>query len=228
MRQPPPVNGDFQLRHVEVDGVPFRFRVYVPNHYDGGRAWPAVLFLHGAGERGNDSLSQTGVGIGRTLTNRKDPYPAIVILPQCPKDSHWSLAAARQMAIATLDSAISEFNIDKERVALTGISMGGAGAWLLAAEHPGRFAKLAPVCGWVHPRAAGDLGAFARKIRHIPTWILHGDRDTIVQVEESRFMNEALKAAGCDVRYTEFAGVGHNSWDPAYGETELLEWMAER
>ncbi|HSP13340.1 MAG TPA: PHB depolymerase family esterase [Thermoanaerobaculia bacterium] len=215
---------DFLLRHVESGGGTRDFRVYVPPDYDDDHTWPAVLFLHGAGERGNDSVTPTKVGIGPHLYDR-EPYPAIVVFPQCPAESHWSAPAARAIAAAALDSVISEFRIDAARIALTGISMGAAGAWLLASDQTGRFASLAPVCGWLSSRAKRDFSGFVKGIAHIPTWIFHGDADTIVPVDESRIMHAALEAAGAQVRYTELKGVGHNSWDPAYGESGLMEWL---
>jgi predicted peptidase len=209
---------EFQLRRVEVDGVSHRFRLYVPADYDA-----AVLFLHGAGERGNDSIAPTKVGLGSALSEREEPFPAIVVFPQCPRETHWTAAAARDIAMAALDATKKEFRI--ERVALTGISMGAAGAWLMAAEHPERFMSLAPICGWVSARSTKDHADLIARIRGIPTWIFHGSVDHIVPVEHSRVMEAALKVAGADVRYTELRDVAHNSWDPAYGASNLLEWM---
>jgi predicted peptidase len=211
----------FLLRRVEVDGAPRPFRLYVPDGYSDQAAWPAVLFLHGAGERGSDSVTPTKVGIGPHL----DSYPAIVVFPQCPAESHWSAPEARAIAAAALDQTESEFRIDAKRVALTGISMGGAGAWLLASQQPKRFARLAPVCAWLSSRAKKDLPAFVETIAHIPTWMFHGDADNVVPVDESRLMFAALRGAGADVQYTELPGVAHNSWDPAYGSSGLLDWL---
>jgi predicted peptidase len=219
--------GRFLLRRVEAGGQPRSFRVYVPPVYDDGHASPAILFLHGAGERGSDSIAPTEVGIGPHLSSGDDAYPAIVVFPQCPGESHWSAPEARAIAMAALDQTATEFRIDSARIALTGISMGAAGAWLLAFEEPDRFASLAPVCGWLSSFTKRDPAAFARRIAHIPTWIFHGDADTIVPVEESRVMYAALQRAGANVRYTELKAVAHNSWDPAYGESGLLEWMID-
>lgn len=216
---------EFLVRRAEAEGIARDFRLYVPPGYDRQRSWPAVLFLHGAGERGNDSAAPTNVGIGPALKTRAAPYPAFVIFPQCPADSHWSAAAARAIAVVALAAAANEFRIDESRVALTGISMGAAGAWLLASEAPGRFMSLAPVCGWLSSRTKADLQAFAKRIAGIPAWIFHGSADDIVPVEESRIAAQALESAGANVRYTELAGVGHNSWDAAYQESALLEWM---
>lgn len=197
-----------------------RFRLYVPPDYDGGRSWPAVLFLHGAGERGSDSVGPLKVGIGPALEKRAEAYRAIVVFPQCPRAAHWSLPQGRTIATVALEETIGEFNVDMSRVALTGISMGAAGAWLMAAESPDRFVSLAPICGWATSRLA-----VAARVAHVPTWIFHGDADDIVPVDSSREMVLAMKDAGANVRYTEFRGIAHNSWDPAYQQTQLLDWM---
>ena len=216
---------DFLLRSSVVEGAARRFRVYVPPDYDEATARPAVLFLHGAGERGNDSIGPTRVGLGRTLMDREEPFPALVIFPQCPRESHWCSEYGRGVAMAALEETLKEFHVDAARVALTGMSMGGAGAWLVASDHPERFMSLAPICGWVSARSDPDKAQIIERIRGIPTWIFHGSADTIVPVDSSRAMAAALQKAGADVRYTELAGVEHNSWDRAYGQTELLEWM---
>ena len=211
----------FLLRRIEVTGGSHRFRVYVPSDYSDQTARPAVLFLHGAGERGSDSIAPTKVGIGPHLKS----YPALVLFPQCPAESHWSAPEARAIATAALDLTASEFRIDGNRIALTGISMGGAGAWLLAGEQPQRFARLAPVCGWLSSRVKRELPVFAQVIARIPTWMFHGDSDPVVPVDESRLMYAALQGVGADVQYTELPGVAHNSWDSAYGESDLLDWL---
>lgn len=219
---------------VEVDGRVYPYQVYVPRDYDPGSRWPVVLFLHGAGERGDDGLRQTQVGLGGALRWNPDRYPALVVMPQSPADSSWQGAPARA-ALAALDATLEAYSTDPDRVYLTGMSMGGNGTWYLAYHHPDRFAAIAPVCGWVGPR--GRLPAVpapgpgpaadraAEKMAHIPIWIWHGEADPVVPVEESRAMAAALEAAGADVRYTELEGVGHNAWDPAYGSEELPRWL---
>ncbi|MGA7614071.1 MAG: prolyl oligopeptidase family serine peptidase, partial [Thermoanaerobaculia bacterium] len=132
-----------------------------------------------------------------------------------------------------------EFHGDPRRVILTGLSIGGYGAYALAYEHPDRFAALVPICGGIlgHssastvvqlPATAGSTDPYAlvaARIREIPTWIFHGADDPVIPVEEARHMDAALKAAGADVRYTELPGTGHNAWDPAYGNADLWKWL---
>ncbi|MEO6260232.1 MAG: alpha/beta hydrolase-fold protein, partial [Thermoanaerobaculia bacterium] len=141
-------NGEFLERSVTVDQVAHVYRVWIPPDYTTSRRWPAVLFLHGSGERGSDGLKPTQVGLGPALLAGVAGAGAIVVFPQCPENEHW-VGPARNIAMAALDAVEKEFSIDRRRVALTGISMGGAGAWVLAAEHPDRWSAAAPICGWV-------------------------------------------------------------------------------
>ncbi|MEP7273266.1 MAG: alpha/beta hydrolase-fold protein [Acidobacteriota bacterium] len=227
----------FLDRAVTVGGVVYRYQVYVPNEWARNSKWPVILFLHGAGERGDDGLVQTEVGIGTAVRRYSARFPAIVVMPQCRKTRWWTENDMQAQALAALAQSITEFNGDKERIYLTGISMGGYGSWKMAAENPGKFAAVAPVCGGIRPPAlpsvpqppAGDTadayGETAKKLGATPVWIFHGGDDKVVPRDESRKMNEALKAAGGTVKYTEYEGVGHNSWDRAYADAELMTWM---
>ncbi|HJT18587.1 MAG TPA: alpha/beta hydrolase-fold protein [Thermoanaerobaculia bacterium] len=224
--------GAFIARSVVVDGVARKYQVWVPAAYDASRKWPAILFLHGSGERGSDGVKQTTVGLGPAL-GKIDPQ-TIVVFPQCPEDDRWVARVPRQIAIAALDATEREYSIDRKRVALTGMSMGGAGAWYLAAEYPKRWSAVAPVCGYVHrPPSIPQLGdtttdtfdQFAKRLPHVPIWIFHGSDDKTVPVEESREMARAL---GPRAGYTEFAHTGHNAWDPAYQQTHVVQWLVEQ
>lgn len=186
--------------------------VWLPKGYDESKRWPAILFLHGMGERGDDNERQMTVGLGPHL-EKLDP-PAIVVFPQCPLGSHWNRAAS--LAIDALDQVCARYPVDPARISLTGISMGAAGAWTLAADHPDRWSALAPVCGWYEG---------TKEMPHIPIWIFHGDADTVIPVEHSRRMVARL---GARAKYTEFAGVGHNAWDPAYGATDVVDWLVRQ
>jgi predicted peptidase len=162
-------------------------------------------------------------------------------MPQAPAESVWTGAPARA-AVRALDEAMAEFRADPNRVYLTGISMGGYGSWQLALDHPGRFAAIIPVCGGIRPvpllpriqvtglppAPADPYAAAAARLRNIPIWIFHGGDDRVVLTAESRSMNAALRAAGSTVQYTEYEGVGHNSWDRAYAEPELWRWLFEQ
>lgn len=169
------------------------------------------------GERGDDNDAQTTVGLGRTLRDGKVDPQALVIFPQCPLTTTWAQDAL-PIATAALDQSMRDYAIDPQRVSLTGISMGGAGAWSLAIEQRRRFSALAPVCGWA-PR---PYQKSAERLRGLPIWILHGSDDPVIPVAESRAMAAAL---GADATYTELPGVKHNSWDPAYETTGVVEWL---
>ncbi len=228
----------FLNRTVIVNQVTYRYQVYVPSEWSKSSKWPVVLFLHGAGERGDDGLVQTEVGIGTAVRRYSARFPAIVVFPQCRKTRWWTEAEMQAQAMAALDRSIVEFNGDRDRVYLTGISMGGYGSWKMASENPGKFAAIAPVCGGIRPPAIASVPATAavsqetdpyretaRLMGTTPVWIFHGGEDRIVPRDESRKMNDALKTAGANVKYTEYEGVGHNSWDRAYADPELLTWM---
>lgn len=217
----------------------YRYKVFVPANWTAKKKWPVILFLHGAGERGDDNLAQTRIGIGPALEQQKATLQAVVVLPQCPRDRWWPEPEMQARALRALDEAAKEFNGDSSRTYLTGLSMGGYGAWAIAASNPKRFAALAVVCGGVRtpPRAGarssplevagGDdpYRTTAEKIGKLPIWVFHGGADPVVPVTESQKMVEAFKSLGVSARYTEYAGVGHNSWDKAYAEAELFPWM---
>jgi predicted peptidase len=238
-RSSTPAPTGFIERDVAVNGTAYRYKVYVPPGYDPARRWPVVLFLHGAGERGSDGELQVQVGLAPAIRRAPERVPAIVVFPQAPKDSSWSGTPGR-MAIQALDQTMREFRGDPKRVYLTGLSMGGYGTWQLALEHPKRFAALVPICsGVTYPRpnatwlrvtavpadAPDPYAVVARGVRHIPVWAFHGDSDQAVPVTQSRKMVEALRAAGSPAKYTEYPGVGHNSWDLAYAEPALWDWL---
>lgn len=230
------VETGFLNRVATVAGHAYRYQVYVPAEYATRTDWPVILFLHGAGERGSDGLLQTTVGLAPAI--RRDPsrFPAIVVFPQVPTDSAWSGAPA-EAALVALRQTMSEYRVDPDRVYLTGLSMGGRGSWYVAYRNPSLFAAVAPICGWVTvntrfaatPVVPADSGALfpalARQLNRVPTWIFHGEMDRVVPVSGSREPFAAMKEGGADVRYTEFLGVDHNSWDAVYGSKEFVEWF---
>jgi predicted peptidase len=236
----PPRETGFLNRAIDVAGVSYRYQVFVPASWTPEKKWPVVLFLHGAGERGDDGLIQTEVGIGGAIRRHADRYPYVVVMPQCRTDDWWTTPAEEAQALAALDAAISEWHGDSSRVVLTGLSMGGYGTYGFALHHPGRFTALVPICGGilappavpvppVVPNSPGSdpYGEVAQKIGKTPIWLFHGADDTVVPVDFSRKMANALHAAGASSKYTEYPGVGHNSWDKAYAEPELAKWVAE-
>ena len=219
---------------VLVDNSIFPYQVYVPRDYAARAKWPVILFLHGAGERGSDGLLQTEVGIGPALRRFAARYPAIVVMPQAPEQSRWT-GPAGTAALAALDMTLAAYRTDANRVYLTGLSMGGEGAWYLAYHQHKRFAALLAVCGWVGTRLTMQSFVpdgpgtpherMAAAIVGLPTWIVHGEADAAVPVEESRLMAQALAARGSPVTYTELPGINHNSWDACYQSQQIATWL---
>jgi predicted peptidase len=225
----------FLNRTLAVGAESYRYQVYLPGGFTRSQAWPVILFLHGGGERGTDGLIQTEVGIGSAIRRFADRFQAIVVMPQAHPPQGW-VGVNADMALKTLDATEQEFPTDKGRVYLTGLSMGGAGTWYIAYRHPQRFAALVAICARVRPSATttdpvvptadGEpFATLAERIKHLPTWIFHGDADATVPVDESRGVAAALKALGAPVKYSELPGVPHNSWDAAYRSPELTEWL---
>ena len=228
----------FLDRRVTVAGHAYQYQVFVPASYTATQRWPVILFLHGAGERGEDGLRQTQVGLGAALRLNAARFPAIIVFPQAPAESSWTGVPA-QMAMRALEETSREFRTDSDRVYLTGLSLGGNGTWYLAYRYPSRFAAIVPICGFVTlfrpglssftPVVPADSGApfdaLARQLRRVPTWIVHGEVDDVVPTEQSRQAAAALKAAGAPVQYLEVAGTGHNAWDAAYGSPSLVGWL---
>lgn len=231
------VQTGFLDRSITVAGRSYRYQVYVPADYQTKRSWPAILFLHGAGERGDDGLLQTNVGLAPAIRQSSARYPAIAVFPQVPRDSQW-VGAPGDMAVAALQQTMREFHVDPARVYITGLSMGGHGTWYVAYRYPELFAAIVPICGWVRefpqfrgsvPVVPGDSAAvmpnLVQRLGKLPVWIFHGEVDQVVNVNGSREPAAALKAAGGDVRYTELLGLNHNSWDAAYASEEFTRWL---
>jgi|SRR5262245_10864955 len=233
----------FLDRVVTVNGTSYRYQVFVPSIWDSKKSWAVVLFLHGAGERGSDGLLQTDVGLGHAIRMNAPDMAFIAVMPQCPKDKLWTQPEQQAQALAALDAAIKEFKGDRQRVYLTGLSMGGYGTWDIAANYPNKFAAYVVVCGGIRgpehfpalhvglvddPKVSDPYAEIAQRVGKTPVWIFHGDVDPAVPVEESRKMRDALQSAHANFKYTEYLGVGHNSWDNAYAETELFPWLLQQ
>jgi len=233
----PPETG-FLSRSVELDGTTYLYQVFVPAQWTPEAKWPVIFFLHGAGERGADGMRQTEEGLPEILRTRPD-FPAVVVMPQCRRGAWWGEPAMEAQAFAALEASMSELHGDPERLYLTGLSMGGYATWAFGYKYPEKFAALVPIAGGVttrrsfpapewHPAARAPDDPYtetARGIGKVPVWAFHGDADRSVPVRESRELTQALKRAGGNVRYTEYPGVPHNSWDRAYREDGLIDWI---
>ncbi len=214
---PEPERG-FVRRLFRGAGRGSRYTLFLPPGYNGSNEYPLILFLHGAGETGWDGVRPSKVGLGPAIARREDAFPFLAVFPQSTRGSWRAGTTDAARALAILDEVGGEFRVDAKRIHLTGISMGGYGTWSLALAHPERWASVVPICGGGDP-------ARASRIRDLPCWCFHGEADEVIPVEESRGMIDALRAAGGSPLYTEFPGVGHNSWDAAYAIPELFDWM---
>lgn len=193
------------------------YLLHLPPGYDDDSAqrWPLILFLHGSGERGSDLELVKQHGIPKNLENGQE-LPFIVVSPQCPADSHWTLHIEALNAL--LNDVISRYRVDETRVYLTGLSMGGAGTWMLAGAYPERFAAIAPICGRSVPLPIP-------RFKNLPVWAFHGDADEIVPVSDTYRTVDAIKALGGNVQLTVYPGVGHDSWTQTYNNPELYAWF---
>ena len=212
-----PAEHGFLDRVYKSGDVVSKYVVFVPPSYKGDKPFPVVLFLHGSGSTGTDGKKQVS-GIAAAIRRDEKKFPAIVVFPQSQKRSWRADSEDGKRAMEILAEVEKQYKVDSKCIYLTGLSMGGFGTWSLAAAHPEKWAAIVPICGGGDPRQA-------EKIKNIPCWCFHGDADPTVKVDLSRNMIKALKAAGGDPKYTEYPGVGHNSWTKAYADKELYEWL---
>jgi len=189
------------------------YLLFLPQGYrESKQRWPLMLFLHGAGESGTN-LAKVKVHGPPKIVETKPDFPFILVSPQS-SGRGWNSDTLN----ALLDDIIRKYRVDKHRIYLTGLSMGGYGTWALAAEHPEKFAAIAPICGGGNP-------AEAKKLASVPIWVFHGAKDPVVPVQRSREMVEAVKAAGGDVTYTEYPEAKHDCWTETYDNPELYRWL---
>jgi predicted peptidase len=227
-----------RLTSKKVAGGTLAYRLLTPDGYDpkADATYPLVLFLHGAGERGTDNVAQLKWGGVQLATQLQAAAKCFVVAPQCPPGKQWvntpwakgsySTAAVPAgdeltMAIEAVEAATTEFKIDRGRVYVMGLSMGGYGTWDAIARRPDLFAAAVPICG------AGDPAA-ADKLKPLAIWVFHGGADTVVPTQGSRDMAAAMQKAGAaepTFKYTEFPGVGHNAWTKAWETPGLWEWL---
>lgn len=192
-----------------------RYLLALPTGYatDRTKRWPLLLFLHGAGERGeNLDLVKSHGPI--KLAEQGQEFPFLIVAPQCPTGEWWRA----EILAALLDAIEDRYRVDKTRIYVTGLSMGGYGTWTLALTYPHRFAAIAPICGgghwWTTPR-----------IKHLPAWVFHGTKDNVVPLKRSQEMVDALRQAGGNVKFTRYPGIGHDSWTATYANPKLYEWL---
>lgn len=193
-----------------------KYLLFLPDGFSKKKqGWPMILFLHGAGERGSDLKKVKKHGPPKIVEKRKD-FPFIVVSPQCPKDDWWTDKV--EVLTHLLDDIVAKYDVDTERIYLTGLSMGGYGTWTLAAAYPDRFAAIAPICG-------GGKRIMALRLKDIPVWAFHGAKDRVVPLKESEEMVNAIKTRGGDARLTVYPDAGHDSWTVTYNNKELYDWF---
>jgi predicted peptidase len=215
-------------RTVSVGHASYSYQVYVPAGLKPTEKAPVILFLHGIGQRGEGGFVPSQGGAGLMVRSYMERIPAIVVMPQCRKGRYWHDSEMTEMVLATLDQTVKEFDGDTDRLYIIGVSMGGYGAWHMASQYPGKFAALVPICGGSPLRNGDRFAPIARRVGQTPVWVFHGAADRIVPVSESRQMVEAMKKLGGNVRYSEYAGVGHNVWLNAASEPDLLPWLLKQ
>jgi predicted peptidase len=216
------------------------YRILFPEGYSKTKKYPLVLFLHGSGERGSDNEKQLthGMKLFADSLNRIK-YPCIVIAPQCPANKSWNSATTDrsvnppervfnyavqiprplELAIELTKSTIIKESVDKNRVYIVGLSMGGMGTFEAVYRYPTLFKAAVPICG------GGDTKSYSKTQAAVDFWVLHGDKDGVVDVKYSQQMVARLKELNATVKYTEYPGVGHNSWTNAFAEPEFLSWL---
>lgn len=188
----------------------------LPAEYESSKkSWPLVLFLHGSGESGTD-LEKVKIHGPPKIVEAKGPFPFILVSPQSAGRG-WNPDVLNGL----LDSVMKQYRVDKDRVYVTGLSMGGFGTWTLAAAHPERFAAIAPICGGGNPEDAP-------KLAKLPIWVFHGGKDPTVPVRRSEEMVSALKAAGGNPKFTVYPEAGHDSWTVTYDNPEFYKWLLEQ
>lgn len=218
-------------------GDSLNYRLLEPEVMQAGEKYPLVLFLHGAGERGNDNEKQLTHG-GQMFLNpvNREKYPAFVLFPQCPESGYWAYENRPQSFIPTqmpvgkempsvfqavkelLDMYLANPQVDKSRVYIMGLSMGAMGTYDMVSRFPDIFAAAVPICGTVNPTRLSAA-------RNVAFRIFHGDADDVVPVAGSRQAYKALKVAGASVEYIEFPGCNHGSWNSAFNYPDFMKWL---
>ena len=225
----------FLNRTMEYRGATYHFQVYLPEDFrrDDHKQWPIILFLHGRGERGAEGMWQTQIGLPEALRDHPERWPFIVVMPQCPQLRYWTEPDPMAMAMTALDQETKEFHADTARTYLTGLSLGGYGAWELARAYPKRWAAIAIAAGGVFwsyaPERWKDVNTlpatYARALGRTPVWVFHGSVDPVVPVREDEVMFDAFKAAGGHMRFWTYQGLSHDCWFRAFNEADLPKWL---
>lgn len=231
----------YQRKIFVRNGDTLRYRILYPENAKRGKAYPLLVFLHGSGERGSDNALQLLHGGDLFLKpDLRKQFPAVVIFPQCPANDTWSkfphprdtsaafnhllnigsLTTPEQLVKLLMDSLVGDKKIDKKRIYLGGLSLGGFGTYDLVIHYPFYFAAAFPICG------QANVPLYVRTASHVPIWIFHGAKDDVVNPQPDRNLIKSLEAAGMkNAKYTEYPDANHNSWDSAFAEPDLMPWL---
>jgi predicted peptidase len=220
VRADQPAGAKQEGKHFEKEitvQVKMDYLLYLPGGYDKeDKAWPLVLFLHGAGESGRD-LNKVKIHGPPKLIEAGKKFPMIVVSPQSPRMG-WDVPTLN----ALLDEIVATHKVDKDRVYVTGLSMGGFGTWALAAAYPDKFAAIMPICGGGDPHDAV-------KLKHLGIWVFHGAKDNVVPPNRSENMVKALKEHGAkNIQFTLYPNAGHDSWTQTYDNPEVWDWLLKQ
>ncbi|MAV34647.1 MAG: phospholipase [Planctomycetaceae bacterium] len=191
------------------------YLLYLPRDYDQQKSWPLVLFLHGSGERGGNLELVKKHGPPKRIAAGKH-FPFIVVSPQCPRGRRWKPVEL----VSLLDAIGGKYRVDADRIYVTGLSMGGAGTWDLAAFAAQRLAAIAPICG------GGDRKT-AQRFAHLPVWAFHGAKDTARSLARTQEMIAALKEQGGKPKLTIYPDAGHDAWTATYNNPAFYTWLLE-
>ena len=223
-----------QKTYTSPDGKSMGYRLLLPHNYDQKKKYPVVIFFHGSGERGTNNTAQTVTGVGIFLKPEiRAKYPCFVVAPQCSTNGWWVDSSKdpatgkrhsqpngdMQLALKCLDEVMAAYSTDANRLYVTGLSMGGFGAWDCITRFPERFAAGVPICG------GGDPESIDATVARVPVWVFHSANDDHVPVQGDRDMVAAMKKNGGNPHYTEFPDSGHFCWDKAYAEPKLMPWL---
>ncbi len=207
---------NFQKEIMKTKKIDLNYWLYLPKDYEkeNNQNYPLVLFLHGAGERGDDLDLVKKHGIPK-LADSKD-FPFILLSPQCPSYSNWIMEMDGVMEL--LEDTMKNYHVDESRVYLTGLSMGGYGTWEISTHYANKFAAIAPICG-------GGVPEKAHLLKDIPVWAFHGAKDNVVPLEESEKMVKALEECGGNAKLTIYAEADHDSWTETYNNQDFYNWL---
>lgn len=234
-----PAQTGFLFKTLSLKKQSYPYTVFVPRNYDSSKAWPLIMFLHGAGECGSDGWKPVMQGIGTAIMQDLDKWPFIVVIPQKPKmENAWE--QYDDMVMAMLKQAQKDYKVDSSRLYLTGLSQGGHGTWTLGAKHADMWAAIAPICGYggelwrIPDTQPGLLPAFngpdselGTALKNVPVWAFYGEADNVVPPAQTKGLVAAVLATGGNAKVTSYPGVGHNSWDQAYRTEDLGEWFLQ-